>query len=75
MVIVTVMAHNKKTPVALEENTTIEKICSDYHIGGSEKVYVDGTLVENRSKTIGELAGTKSAVSLSVVTKTNNARK
>ena len=74
MVAVTFTVPDTKKVEFVDRNTKIADIASSKRINSSEKIYVDGNPVEDRSKTLGDIIGAKTSCSFNVITKTNNAR-
>ena len=74
MILVTFTVHERKFVESVDPATTVKAIADAKGIGANEKIYVDGTPVEDRTKTLRDLIGARPSCAFNVITKTNNAR-
>lgn len=73
MILVTFTVHERKFVESVDPATPIKDIAASKNIQANEKIYVDGTPVEDRTKTLRDIIGAKPSCAFNVITKTNNA--
>lgn len=74
MVIVTFTVHETRKVESVSGDMTIAEIAASKRIGSNEKIYINGSPVENRQMKLRDIVGSATSCTFNVITKTNNAQ-